>query len=316
MEVLLYRFCLFVLVCFGASLAKAEPLTLVLDWYKNPNHGPILIAQSEGFFAEEGLEVLVVEPTDPALPPRLAAAGKADVALTYQPQLHLEVRQDVPIRRVGTLIATPLNCLMTLKDGPVQSIEDLEGRKVGYSVANVEEAILTVLLEARGLSLDAITMVNVNWSLAPSLLSGQVDAVIGAYRNVEMQQLADLGSEGRCFYIEEEGFPPYDELIYVVHEDRVQEPWVADFLRALEKATQFIVNRPEESWQIIASGDDNLDNAFNAEVWRQTFARFALRPSALDDRRYLETEAFLQAQGLVDDQLPVSSLAVDVTRAD
>ena len=99
----------------------------------------------KGYFEEAGLKVEVIAPADPADPPKLVAAGKADLAVSYQPQLHLQVAEGLPLIRVGTLVATPLNCLLTLKDGDIKSIADLKGKKVGFSVAGVEEALLTTI---------------------------------------------------------------------------------------------------------------------------------------------------------------------------
>src|SRR5690606_16330240 len=147
-----------------------DKVTLILDWFVNPDHAPIIVAQEKGFFADEGLEVEVVAPADPADPPKLVAAGRADYAISYQPQLHLQVHEGLPLKRIGTLVATPLNCLMVKADGPVQDIADLKGRKIGYSVSGVEEALVGRILDTAGLTMDDVEMVNVNWSLAPALI--------------------------------------------------------------------------------------------------------------------------------------------------
>jgi len=296
-----------------APAAAADKLTLVLDWFVNPDHGPIIIAQENGYFADESLEVEVIAPADPADPPKLVAAGKADLAVSYQPQLHLQVHEGLPLRRVGTLVATPLNCLLVLRDGPVKSLADLRGRKVGFSVAGVEEAILGAMLKPHGLGFEDIEMVNVNWSLSPALMSRQVDAVIGAYRNFELNQLTIEGLEGRCFYPEEEGVPTYDELIYIANPETMDADVIVRFLAATEKATQYIVNHPEASWEIFAGTAKELQDELNAMAWKDTVTRFALRPAALDRGRYARFEAFMVASGLVSEALPVDSLAVEVT---
>ncbi|MDJ0860031.1 MAG: ABC transporter substrate-binding protein, partial [Dinoroseobacter sp.] len=167
----------------------ADKFTLLLDWYINPNHGPIIVAEERGYFAEAGLEVEVIAPADPSAPPKLVAAGQGDIAVSYQIQQHLQVAQGLPLLRVGTLIATPLNCLMTLADGPIENLSDLKGETIGFSVAGVEEALLETLLGNHGVALDDVTLVNVNFSISPSLMSGQVAAVIGAYRNFELNQM-------------------------------------------------------------------------------------------------------------------------------
>jgi putative hydroxymethylpyrimidine transport system substrate-binding protein len=296
----------------ASPAAAADKLTLVLDWFVNPDHGPIIVAQEQGYFADVGLEVEVIAPADPADPPKLVAAGKADLAVSYQPQLHLQVHEGLPLTRVGTLVATPLNCLLALRDGPVKSIADLQGRRVGFSVAGVEEAVLATMLSRHDLALDDIEMVNVNWSLAPALMSRQVDAVIGAFRNFELNQLELEGLAGRCFYPEEEGVPLYDELIYVANPATMDAGKVARFLAATERAIVYMVNHPEASWEIFAGTAAELQDELNKRAWADTLPRFALRPAALDRGRYARFEAFLVEAGLVDKAWPVDRLAVEL----
>ena len=295
-----------------APAAATDKITLLLDWFVNPDHGPIIIAEEKGYFKDAGLDVEVIAPADPADPPKLVAAGRAELAISYQPQLHLQVAEGLPLVRVGTLVATPLNCLLVLEDGPVKSIADLRGGKVGFSVAGVEEALLTTILERNGVGLDEIDLVNVNWSLSPSLMSGQVDAVIGAFRNFELNQMDIEGVKGRCFYLEEEGLPAYDELIYIANRDSMNKDVIRRFLQATELATQYIINHPQESWDIFKSTAKELDDELNKRAWVDTLPRLALRPAALDAGRYVRFEAFLKDAGLLKDTRAVEMLAVDV----
>lgn len=297
------------MICAAPAVA-ADKMTIILDWFVNPDHGPIIIAQEKGYFATQGLEVEVVAPADPADPPKLVAAGKADLAVSYQPQLHLQVHEGLPLKWVGTLVATPLNCLLVLKDGPIKSIADLKGKKVGFSVAGVEEALLGAILKPHGMTMADVELVNVNWSLSPSLMSGQVDAVIGAFRNFELNQMDIEEVPGRCFYLEEEGLPAYDELIYVANPESMDADKIRRFLAATELATQFIVNHPQESWEIFAGTAKELQDELNKRAWTDTLPRFALRPSAFDAARYIRFEAFLKEFGLIETVKPVSDLAV------
>jgi putative hydroxymethylpyrimidine transport system substrate-binding protein len=294
------------------SSHAGDKLTLILDWFVNPDHGPIIIAKEQGFFTAAGLEVEIIAPADPSDPPKMVAAGKADLAVSYQPQLHMQVAEGMPLVRVGTLVGTPLNCLLTLKDGPVQKITDLKGKKVGFSVAGVDEAVLKKMLNHNGLKMSDITLVNVNWSLSPSLMSKQVDAVIGAFRNFELNQMEIEGVPGQCFYPEQEGLPAYDELIYVANPEKMDSNKTKRFLMATEKAVQFIVNNPQKSWEIFSKTSKALQDKLNAKAWVDTVPRFAMRPSALDHGRYKRFEAFLHAAGLIKTIKPVSSFAVDL----
>ncbi len=294
----------------GASSARAnEKLTVLLDWFVNPDHAPLFVAQEQGYFAAHGLEVEMIAPADPNDPPKLVAAGKADIALSYQPQLHVQVAAGLPLTRFGTLIATPLNTLLVLADGPVKSIADLKGRKVGFSIGGFEDALLRAMLARHGLSLDDITLINVNFSLSPALLAGQVDAVIGAYRNFELNQMAIEGHRGRAFYVEEEGVPAYDELILVANPEHMDRAVLRRFLDALEDGMQYLVNHPDKSWQLFIRGRSELDDELNRRAWRDTLARFALRPAALDRARYARFARFMQEQGLIEKALTVEDYA-------
>lgn len=299
-------------VC-AAPLYAQDKMTLLLDWFVNPDHGPVIIAQQMGYFADFDLEVEVIAPADPSDPPKMVAAGQADLAISYQPQLHLQIHEGLPLLRVGTLIATPLNCLLALKDGPIKTPADLKGRKVGFSVGGVEEAVLGQVLNTHGLTLDDVELINVNWSLSPSLMSGRVDAVIGGFRNFEPNQMDIEGVPGRCFYVEEEGLPPYDELIYVANADTMDADMIRRFLTATEKATQYIINHPQEAWTIFSSTAPELQDELNKRAWADTLPRFALRPAAMDAGRYATFEAFLHDAGLIPAINPVSDIAIDVT---
>ena len=290
----------------------ADKMTLLLDWFVNPDHAPIIVAREKGFFADQGLQVEVIAPADPSDPPKLIAAGKGDLAISYQPQIHLQVAEGLPLIRVGTLVSTPLNCLLVLKDGPIKKISDLKGKKVGFSVAGVEEALLTAILGKHGLKMSDIELVNVNWSLSPSLMSKQVDAVLGAYRNFELNQMEIEKVPGRCFYVEEEGVPTYDELIYIANTKLMDKGKIRRFLRATELATQYIVNHPEESWKVFSSTSKELGDQLNEMAWSDTLPRLALRPEALDEGRYARFEKFLSDAKLVRGIRPVSKLAVDL----
>ena len=296
---------------FNAAIAD-EKITLLLDWFINPDHGPVIIANEKGIFKEEGLEVEIIPPANPADPPKLVAAGKADIAISYQPQLHMQVHEGLPLVRVGTLVATPLNCLLVLKDGPIKQLSDLKNKKIGYSIAGMEQALLSAILKKANINKDEVEYINVNWSLSPALMSKQVDAVIGAYRNFELNQMEIEGVEGKCFYIEEEGVPPYDELIFIVNNQNINKKMLKKFLSAIEKATQYIVNHPEESWKIFANSSKELNNELNRKAWFDTIPRFALRPAALDKGRYNRFEEFLYAEGLINKKLPYEKMATEI----
>ena len=298
-----------------ATPAPAK-LTLMLDWFVNPDHAPIVIAQEGGHFARAGLEVRIIAPADPNDPPRLVAAKQADLGVYYQKNLHLAVDQGLPLARVGTLVATPLSTLTVLRDGPVKTLQDLKGRKVGFSTAGFEEVAVDTILGSVGLSSRDVTMINVNFGLSSALMSGQVDAILGGFRNFELHQLEIEGRPGRAFYPEQYGMPIYDELIYVAHKDRGRDPVLRRFMDAVEAATTFLLNNREESWKMFIAGPRReLDNELNRRAFADTADRFSLSPSALDRNRYDRFAKFLHARKMIGAVPPVDSYAVELPPA-
>ncbi len=305
---------LLMLLCGAATSAVAqEKMTVLLDWFINPDHAPLVVALEKGYFTDHGLDVEIIAPSNPNDPPKLVAAGKADIAVSYQHQHQMQVDQGLPLVRIATLIATPLNALVVLADGPIHSLADLKGKTIGYSVGGFETVLLKVLLAKAGLSLSDVKLVNVNFSLSPSLLSGQADAVIGAFRNFELNQMDIEKRPGRAFYVEENGIPSYDELILVANKDRINDATLRQFVDALEEGVQYLVNHPDESWQLFIKGErKNLDDELNRRAWKDTLPRFALRPGALDQHRYRRFAKFLQEQGTVKNVPPLADWAVEL----
>ena len=289
--------------------AKNEKITIGLDWFINPDHAPLIIAEKRGYFKEMGLEVEMIEPADPNDPPKLVAAGKLDLAISYQPQLHIQIDQGLPVVRVGTLVSVPLNALVVLKDGPIKSIADLKGKKVGFSVGGFEEALLSGMLEKYNLKMSDIELININFSLSPSLIAKKVDAVIGAFRNFELNQMDIVGHPGRAFYPEEHGVPIYEELIYISNVKNRNNPVFDKFFKAIQKATLTMINDPISSWQDFSSYRKGLDDELNKRAFKDTISRFALRPQAHDLKTYKEFASFLKDKGIIKKSIKVDTYA-------
>ena len=311
LTLVLVAFAVLLLPCQRAG--AADKLTVILDWFVNPDHAPLYVALEKGFFKDRGLEVELIAPSNPSDPAKLVAAGKADIAVSYQHQHQMQVDQGLPLVRIATLIATPLNSLVVLADGPIKNIADLKGKTIGYSVGGFETVLLKVMLARAGLTLDDVKLVNVNFSLSPALFTGQADATIGAFRNFELNQMDIEKRPGRAFLVEEHGVPSYDELILVAGSKNLADPRLRRFVDALEEGVQYLVNHPDESWRLFVShGRENLDDELNRRAWRDTLPRFALRPGALDRTRYLRIARFLEQEKIDGTVPPLDTWAVEL----
>jgi putative hydroxymethylpyrimidine transport system substrate-binding protein len=300
------------LAALSAPAIAADKLTVLLDWFVNPNHAPLVVAKEGGYFARHDLDVELIAPADPSAPPRLVAAGQGEVAITYQSDLMLHVTEGLPLVRFGTLIETPLNALIVLKEGPIKSLADLKGKKVGYSVASSQSIYLDAVLGSVGLSTKDVTLVNVNFNLVTALAAGQVDAAIDGYRNVEMIQLEQLGKPGVAFYPEEHGVPPHDELIYETRTALKDDPRLPRFLAAVEEATIYITNHPDEALAMFMKSHADLNDDMNRRMFAPTLPRFAKRPAALGAGRYTRFADFMLKHGIIKSAPPLDRYALEL----
>ena len=300
---------LFTLTLTSNVNASSEKLTIGLDWFINPDHAPLIIAKKRNFFKDLNLDVEMIEPADPNDPPKLVAAGKLDIAISYQPQLHIQVDQGLPVARIGTLVSVPLNSLVVLRDGPIKKISDLRGKKVGFSVGGFEEALLSGMLQKYNLNMSDVELVNINFSLSPSLIAKKVDAVIGAFRNFELNQMDIVNKPGRAFYPEEHGVPTYEELIYIANQKDKDNPLFDKFFSAIQRATLTIINDPVSTWTDFSSYRKGLDDELNKRAYKDTISRFSLRPQAHDLKTYKNFSKFLKNKGIIKQDINVETFA-------
>jgi len=302
----------------AASLILASPaaaqdkLTVLLEWFVNPDHAPLVVAKELGLFEKAGLEVELLPPADPSIVPRAVASGQAEIGVHYQPNLYLDHEAGVPLVRFGTLVETPLNTLTVLANGPIDDLTDLAGKRIGFSVSGFEDVILSTMLSSAGVKPADVKFVNVNFALTASLIGGKVEATIGGYRNFELTQMRLEGHEGKAFFPEDHGVPVYDELIFVTHPDLVSDDRLTRFLNVVEQGAIYLTNHPQESWELFIRAYPDLDDELNRQAWSDTLPRFAKRPAALDSGRYERFGKFLAENGLIKAAPALDDIAVEL----
>lgn len=293
--------------------AAADKLTVMLDWFVNPNHGPMIIAQEIGAYQRAGLDVTFVQPADPTIPPRLVAARHGDIAIDYQPELYQQVSNGLPLVRIGALIDKPLETLVTLKGYGVTRVSDLKGKRIGYNEVGgaTNLAMIGDILANGRLTLKDVTLVNVGTALSTSLLTHRVDAV-GVDRNFEAFELIDKGATPLGFDYEKFGVPTFDDLIMVVNKDTWNDPRYPRFLAAVKEGSAYITAHPQAAWQLFIHAYPNLNNKLNHDAWMFTIPYFAADPAALDKAKYIRFGQFLAAKQVIKASPPFESYAVQL----
>ena len=238
-----------------------EDFSIVLDWYPNAIHSFLYVAQEKGYFAEEGLNLVVNFPANTNDGISLPAAGKADLGMYYlQDAILTAVEEDVPIVSVGAVAQKSLDVVISLKENGIETAADLAGKKIGYAGTALSEAKVECMLEKAGLSAEDCELIDVGFDLLTATTTGQVDATIGNMVNHEVPQLEEQGIAINYFSPTDFGVPEYYELVFLAGRDAVEDnpEKIQKFLRAAKKGFDFMQENPEEALQIL------LDNQ-NAE---------------------------------------------------
>jgi len=249
-----------------------QPFTLALDWYVNPDHAGIYDAIDGGYFREAGLDVQPQTPSDPSAPIREVAAGRVDLAISYEPDVLLAQDQGLPVKAVAALVPTPLTSLIWLKDSGIKDVKDLNGKTVATAGIPYQEAYLKTILDRAGLATSDVKTVDVQQGLLPALISGKAQAMLGGFLNVEGVQLQLQGKDPTVIPVNKLGIPTYNELVLVANSDTLDDKSedIRLFLDALERGTKAAVADPAGATKDILDAGKGLDPQTTAAEVRKT----------------------------------------------
>jgi putative hydroxymethylpyrimidine transport system substrate-binding protein len=238
-----------------------EALSLTLDFYPNPDHAGIYMAEKLGYFDDAGLDVSINTPADPAAPIKLLAAGKTDLAISYEPEVLLAHEQGLDVVAVAALVDRPLTSLIWLKKSGIKGVADLRGKTIATAGIPYQDAYLQTILARAKLTPSDVDSVNVGYGLLPALVGGRAQAMLGGFSNVEGVDLRLRGKDPVVTPVDELGVPTYDELVLVARRDRLEEDPQAIrlFLGALARGTAAAVKSPGAATEAVLAANKDLD---------------------------------------------------------
>lgn len=283
----------FIMLIFLSGVATSQaltPLTVMLDWLPNPDQAPLFIAEEAGIFARHGLAVTLINPADASDPLKMVAVGKVDIGLTYQPSWLLAQTQGLPLVWIANLIDQPLACVIA--DSSITQLKDLNNKTIGYSSGAVDSIVLATILKNSGMALKDVHLINVHYNLNQALLSHRVEAVSGAMRNVELIELKAQGLAVNAFYPEQQGVPPYAELIFVAHQ--ATTPALKAFVAALKEAIVYLKAHPTDSWQLLIKHHAELNTPINQQIFQVTIPYFTDHADYFDSKQNERLAKFLR----------------------
>lgn len=254
-----------VLSACGAKSEDVNPQTesfnVALDWYPNPDHAGLLTARDAGYFEDAGLDVSLDAPTDPALPIKLVAAGKVDLAVSYEPEVLLAREQGLDVVAVGAIVDQPLTSMIWLKNSKIKRVADLKGKTVSTAGIPYQDAYLKTILARAKLTEDQVKKVSVGQGLLPSIVSGRAQATLGPLWNIEGVDLKLSGHKPVISPVDQLGVPTYDELVLVAQGRRLKEDpdSIRLFMSALARGTAKAVAEPNAATQTVLDANNALE---------------------------------------------------------
>jgi putative hydroxymethylpyrimidine transport system substrate-binding protein len=256
--------------------ANAQPVTLMLDWFPNADHVGIYQAQAEGDFAKAGLNVRIEVPSNPASPLQLLAAGKVDAAISYEPELLLARNQNLPLVSVAAIVQEPLTSIVSVGSQHIKTPAQLRGKTVGDAGIPYQHAYLETILAHSGVPASSVKEVNVGANLVPAMLSGRVNATLGAYWNYEAIQLARLHKHPNVIRMNQVGVPNYDELVLVVREKTLanQPDLIRRLVQAMARGYESTRSDPAAAVANLVKANPGLDPKFQTAAVQATLPAF------------------------------------------
>jgi putative hydroxymethylpyrimidine transport system substrate-binding protein len=261
------------------SARASKRFTIMLDFFPNADHAPLYAAMAHGDFRAAGLDVRPETPANPAEPLQLLAAGRVDMAISYEPELLLARDHGLHVVSIAALVQRPLTSIIALPSGHVSSVASLRGKRVGTAGIAYQAAELHTALSAAGVPPASVREVNVGFNLVPAMLSGQVDATLGGFWNYEAIQLQLSHRRPVVIPVDRAGVPTYDELVLAVREKEAHRDGqdLRAFLQALTHGEQEVRANPSNAAGLVVAANPTLDRRLQLESIRQTLP--ATRPA-------------------------------------
>jgi putative hydroxymethylpyrimidine transport system substrate-binding protein len=286
-----------------------EGFSLTLDFYPNPDHAGIYMAEKLGYFEEAGLDVSIATPSDPSLPIKQVATGDSDLAVSYEPEVALAREQGLDVVAIAALVNRPLTSLIWLGKSGIKGVGDLEGKTIATAGIPYQDAFLKSILARVKLTPEDVKAVNVGFGLLPALLGGSAQAMLGGFSNVEGVDLRERGKAPVVTPVDELGVPTYDELVLVTRRQSLEEnpEKFRLFLAALERGTEAAVQQPGTATEAIAEANPDLEPKLTAAEVKATLPLLGARTEG-HPYGYMDPEEWTTFAGWMRDNELIESL--------
>jgi putative hydroxymethylpyrimidine transport system substrate-binding protein len=280
---------------------ETQPFSLTLDFYPNPDHAGIYMAEKLGYFEDAGLDVSISTPSDPAAPIKEVAAGRTDLAVSYEPEVVLAQQKGLDVVAIGALVDRPLTSMIWLKKSGIGGIAGLRGKTIATAGIPYQGAYLKTILARANLSPSDVKTVNVGFGLLPAIIGGKADAMLGGISNVEGVDLRMRGKNPVVTPVDKLGVPTYDELVLVAPRDRLEEdpePYRL-FLAALARGTAAAVKSPGAATKAVLEANSALEPKLTRAEVEATLPVLSVDQGRMNASEWGDFIAWMHENGLI-----------------
>jgi putative hydroxymethylpyrimidine transport system substrate-binding protein len=239
----------------------SKRVELMLDYFPNADHAGIYAAAAGGHFEQAGLEVEIRQPPDPAAPIKQVAAGRVDLAISYEPEVLRARDQGLDVVSVAAIVQEPLTSIISLPKAKIRTPADLQGKTVATAGIDYQDAYLRAILTEAGVDPGSVKVRNVGFGFSAALIAERVDATLGAFWNYEGQELKLRGKNPRIIRIEDAGVPSYNELVLVANEQALSQDGdkIRAFIGAVSRGTRDLRRDPGSAIDGLLDANRDLD---------------------------------------------------------
>lgn len=290
---------------------ELEKLTFVLDWTPNTNHTGLYVAQEKGYFAEEGLEVEIVQPPEDGAD-ALVASGKAQVGVSFQDTMAPGVvgENELPNTAIAAVVQHNTSGIISRKGEGMDRPKGMEGKKYATWDAPIEKAMVENVVEQDGGDFSKVELIPSTVTDEVSALKSQsVDAIWVFYAWAGIAtEVAGLETDYFAFKDINPAFDYYTPVIIANNDFLEEEPDTAKaFLRALKKGYEFAIEDPDGAAQILCEASPELDAELvkaSQEYLADQYQADAERWGYIDPERWNAFYTWLNENGLSETEIP------------
>lgn len=284
--------------------------TLLLNWYSNPYHTPIFVAKAQNYYAEEGIQLAILETTDPSDVTEIVGLGQVDIGLKAMIHTIAARAKGFPVTSIGTLLDEPPTGLIALKSSGIRSFSDIVGKRVGY-IGEFGKLMIEDLAKLAGINPNSFQTVRVGMNVTDAIRRGIIDTGIGFinFQQVELEMLCGETTMLRLDQLAGLGCCCFCSIQFIVHEKTLnaQPELLKKFMRGTLRGAAFTTEHPEKAFEILCESKPQLRSDLYKTIFTRTLPFFS-RTLLNVDRDWNKVGRYTKHLGIIPKEFDVSNL--------